>query len=265
MGMEVLHQLWHHELKILDEIDRICKKNGLQYYLMWGTLIGAVRHQGFIPWDDDIDISMPREDYRRFLKIAAKELSEEFFLQTVKTDKFYPSFFAKVRLKNTAFYAEKDKNVKRHHGIFVDIIPMDRRKEKRNLYQKIKDKAASIFKDHIYKKRMETKKGFSLLDLIPERLIIWACDCLMLGKGDYYCSWGYKFKKSDFFPATELVFMEKKYPAPNNYHSVLTTVYGDYMQLPPEENRIAHVPAFISFDIKKDEEELKKYLESLNV
>ena len=265
MQAEILRELWNCELKILDEVDRICRKHNLNYYLMWGTLIGAVRHKGFIPWDDDIDISMPREDYDKFLKIAQKELHDNFFVQTAFTDKFHPGFFAKVRLKNTAFYATNDKNIKRNHGIFIDIIPIDGRKEKDSIFRKVKNRLAAKISSYIFKIRNEDSKGgFSIFKIFPQKFLLKLRDWLMKGKGDCCVSWGYRFKKTDFLPVIEMEFEGKKYNAPNNYHKVLTTIYGDYMQLPPEDKRIAHEPAFISFDVEKDNEKLKKYLEALN-
>ena len=260
-----LQKLWEKELQILNQIDAICKKHNISYYLMWGTLIGAVRHQGFIPWDDDIDICMPRKDYRKFLRIAKKELSAEYFLQTPFTDKFHSSFFSKVRLNNTAFYAEKDKNVKRHHGIFVDIIPLYSRKEKDSFFRKLKNRAAAKISEYISNKREgRLKKKFSIFHLFPQRLLIKIRDSLMKGRGDYYISWGYRFKKTDFYPAIEMSFEGQKYVAPNNYDEVLTIIYGDYMQLPPIEKQVAHKPAFISFNLNEDAEKLKHYLEELN-
>ena len=267
MDKEILRQLWDCELKILDKVVEICQKHNLKYCLMWGTLIGAVRHQGFIPWDDDIDISMPREDYNKFLKVAEKELGEEFFLQTQFSDPYHPMFFAKVRLKNTAFYAAKSNNVKKQHGIFIDIMPLDERPESLTKFQKLKNKISQKMGAYLFQKRegTELRDGFFLFKLLPERWLINLRDSLMMGKGDYYASFDFIFPKSDFFPTSELTFEGKKYAVPNNYDRVLTTIYGDYMQLPPPEERVAHVPEFISFDTEKDKEKLQKYLEVINV
>ena len=257
MEENILHKLWEHELIILDEFVRICKKHNLQYFLMWGTLIGAVRHGGFIPWDDDIDVCMPREEYKKFLKIAPSELGEKFFLQYSKTDKYTPAPFAKIRLNNTAFYEKDDDNFKRHRGIFIDIIPLDSRKQKEGVFYKIKRKIATTIKNHIVKKLQgkSTKHTF-YLNLFPCSLLASVRDKLYEGKGDYYESWGFVFAKSDFDPAVELEFCGKKYSVPKNYDSVLTNVYGNYMELPPEDKRVAHFPEVISFDLEKDNSEV---------
>lgn len=97
--MHKMTNVQHIELEILKKIDEVCKKHNINYWLDSGTLLGAVRHQGFIPWDDDIDIGMLREDYEKFLKVAQKDLGDDYFLQTRSTDKNYPLVFAKVRKK----------------------------------------------------------------------------------------------------------------------------------------------------------------------
>lgn len=265
MQAEILRELWNCELKILDEVDRICRKHNLNYYLMWGTLIGAVRHGGFIPWDDDIDICMPRKDYQRFLKIAQKELTNEYFLQTPKTDKWSLSYFSRIRLQNTALYIESDKRLLNHHGIFIDIMPLDNCKIKDSHVSKFKKKLYIATNNRIISRRKTKKKQERMIwKMVPTSLLLFIRDWAMRGKGDYYTSWGYRFKKTDFLPVIEMEFEGKKYNAPNNYHKVLTTIYGDYMQLPPIEKRVAHEPAFISFNLEEDADKLKHYLEELN-
>ena len=119
-------------LEILVEIHRICVENNITYWLEAGTLLGAIRHKGFIPWDDDCDISMPRKDYERFLQIAQEKLPETMFLQTKETDKEYPLPWAKIRKNGTLLIETGETGEEKyHHGIFVDIfhmIIMSRRK-----------------------------------------------------------------------------------------------------------------------------------------
>ena len=97
--MSYLQKLQQTETEILEEIDRLCEKHSIVYYLAGGTLLGAVRHRGFIPWDDDIDVAMPRNDYERFRDICLSELDERFYLHCPQTDKNYWLPFAKVRKK----------------------------------------------------------------------------------------------------------------------------------------------------------------------
>lgn len=255
-----LQQLWQKEIQILDEIDRICKKHNITYYLVWGTLLGSIRHKGFIPWDDDIDIGMPIKSYKKFLRVAKKELSDEYFLQTGLTDKWHPVAFAKVRMNNTAFYPAGDKNIKRHHGIFVDIFPMNRRNGKRGILNRVGDRISG----HIAQRRNEVPLTvFRAFRIFPTNFLVRIRDLLLQGRGDYYLCDGALFRASDFEFSVNGEFEGKQYPIPQNYHEVLEATYGDYMQLPPEENRVAHAPAFISFDLKKDKEKLEKYLDLL--
>lgn len=119
--------LLHNELyDILGEIIRICRKYDINYFIIGGTAIGAYYDKGILPWDDDLDIGMTRENYNRFLKLAVKELSKDYFLSWYETDIHTPFYYAKLKKNNTLFVEEKYKNIKMHHGIFVDIFPFDR-------------------------------------------------------------------------------------------------------------------------------------------
>lgn len=110
----------------MDEVDRICHKYHLQYYLMCGSCLGAVRHQGFIPWDDDLDVAMPRNDFNRLISLIKENsvLDERFYLRWVDTERYYNQDFAKVCLKGTVFQTNMGKADQRA-GIFVDIFPLD--------------------------------------------------------------------------------------------------------------------------------------------
>lgn len=120
-----LRKLQETELEILLETDRICRKYEILYQLSGGTLLGAVRHKGFIPWDDDVDICMLREDYNRFLSICEKELGEKYFLQTYETDSEFFHSFARIRKNNTLALQRQYKGMDMHHGIFIDVFPLD--------------------------------------------------------------------------------------------------------------------------------------------
>ena len=117
-----LYKLKSEEIKILDYFVDICDKNNLHYYLMYGTLLGAVRHKGFIPWDDDIDVCMPPEDYQQFLRIFKND--DRFFLQTVQTDKYYHTLFAKIRENHTCMIEKENTYMPIHKGINIDIFPL---------------------------------------------------------------------------------------------------------------------------------------------
>lgn len=123
---EYLSRIHSEILTVMDEVVRVCKKNNLRYYLIGGTLLGAVRHGGFIPWDDDLDIAMPRDDFETFIKIAPQELRYPFELQWTTTNKEYWLQFAKVCNTNTLFDERSYHKCNRSFGVFVDIFALDR-------------------------------------------------------------------------------------------------------------------------------------------
>ena len=111
------------ELELMDAFTKLCEQNDIYFTLGGGTLLGAIRHQGFIPWDDDMDFGMPLADYNKFLSVAKEELSDDFFLQHVTTDSGYIMPYAKVRMNGTKIYEAVAADSKMHCGIWVDIFP----------------------------------------------------------------------------------------------------------------------------------------------
>lgn len=249
------------EFNILNELKRLCDKHGLKYYLTAGTLLGAVRHKGFIPWDDDIDIVMPRKDYNKLAKIAKHELSEGFFYQSAKTEGACPFFFAKIRKDGTRVTEQITKNVNMHNGCYVDIFPLDKcpKSPKRaNRYFKL---TRMIFCAIISKLNSdfvcEYTRGaailmFKMLRLLPIRVLKamrGAVRCYYTatsGRGVLATvdgSYGYPretYKEEWFSGDTAVEFEGGSFPAPVCYHELLTHMYGDYMTPPDEEERHGH-------------------------
>ncbi len=124
--LDELRQLHEVLYEILGEIIRICDKHRIPFFVIGGTAIGALYDQAILPWDDDVDIGMKREDYNRFLEVAPKELGKDYFLSWIGTDSHSPYYFAKVKKNNTLFVEGLFKNVPMHQGIFIDIFPFDR-------------------------------------------------------------------------------------------------------------------------------------------
>ena len=118
-------KVWAVGMELLEQFDRVCKKHGLRYFVYYGTLLGAVRHQGYIPWDDDIDVVMFRDDYERFQLIASEEFTEPYFFQNSYTDcVLWP--FSKIRDSRTTAIERRFTNLRDfHHGIFMDVFPLD--------------------------------------------------------------------------------------------------------------------------------------------
>lgn len=118
-------RIWNVELGSLVKVQDICRRHGLTYYAVAGTLLGAIRHGGFIPWDDDIDIGMPRTDYERFCEVAANEIEYPLFLQTYKTERYYSFGWAKLRNSLTTGFTSTDAENDMNKGLFIDIFPVD--------------------------------------------------------------------------------------------------------------------------------------------
>ena len=122
-----MKKVWAVELDLLSEYQRVCEKYGLKYWACDGTLLGAVRHKGFIPWDDDVDIHMPRDDYEVLCKVAANEFDYPYFFQTSETDIGFGRTFARIRNSGTTGIQKRElkADIKYNQGIFIDILPLD--------------------------------------------------------------------------------------------------------------------------------------------
>ena len=246
------------ELEILSEIDRICQQHNLKYSLDAGTLLGAVRHKGFIPWDDDIDIIMPVKDYKKFLKICKKELDNKFFLQTAYTDNT-DSLYTKIRKNDTAAVEDWALELNIHHGIWVDIFPTVGYKGK--TFLKISKTCAIIrdwflgdlsFKQNKADKNSKIYHITKFISLLPRKIrnvIAHFLDLFIytnVGRSNtYYNVWcldanlGTKrlYEKSLFNGYTTLEFEGYKFSCLKNYDAYLKKMYGNYMELPPVEKR----------------------------
>lgn len=257
-----LRMLQLTELEILTEFARICDMHGLRYYLVGGTLLGAVRHGGFIPWDDDIDVAMPREDYDRFAQLAPRELAEEYFYQCPDTDPNYYLSYAKIRQNGTEVYEERFKNSRFHKGVFVDIFPLDFCPKRGWLCHLLFNTLAvmnyrgQIDSGEIYKPYSEWsgKVGYGVLKLLsPPKLIKTRRYLLKLSKslsrGDYVASYSgaYGYYKEVFpwewFNSPELgLFEGKMYSYPSKSKNLLQQLYGsNYMNPPALSEQQTHV------------------------
>lgn len=180
---EDMKQVWAIQLEILWEIMKICEKHKIRYFAIGGTLLGAVRHGGYIPWDDDLDIAMYRDDYNKFCDIAPRELSYPFFFQTEVTDPGYLLRHAKVRnsLTTGILQIQKNKKFQFNQGIFVDIFPLDRipnNQEERNEYFKELFNAwGNVYKYSSYINRNDSIIGELNFDYGREQIQSKAIDC----------------------------------------------------------------------------------------
>lgn len=269
---ELLHRIWNVEQEILDEIHRVCTENGIRYSLTYGTLLGAVRHKGFIPWDDDVDVMMPREDYDRFVSAWDTSAHPGFLLQTEQCSDDYNNNFGKVRKDKTTFlqYEAQGKR-KFHKGIYVDIFPLDR-KAPSGIQSKIQYLyfALNLLLNRGYASGAKGFVGFTekiLLGLIPKR----SYRTVSLWFGKRSRKWNSN-KALSFVSASTIVDTKKQYSSNlfdnlklisfqgKQYYSIedtnafLRTCYGDYMTPPPIEERTwKHHPVLIDFEHNYDE------------
>lgn len=237
------------ELNILNEFVKLCEKHTLKYFLYGGTLIGAVRHKGFIPWDDDIDIAMPREDYEKFLEIGKKELPSHLFLQHHTTDKGYYLLFAKVRDNNSTFIEDGTRHINMHKGIYIDIFPLDTMPENkllRIIEISVLRVLCRIFavKKLYYSSCLSIYKKIKLFIFkympVNSDFIIYICDRICKSDmnknsryiGDLTHSPSEKrvYKKAWFDETMKFEFESVQFDGPAGYHEYLKYYYGDYMQ-----------------------------------
>ena len=239
------------QLHILEEIDAICRRHDIEYWLDGGTLLGAVRHGGFIPWDDDIDIAMRKEDMHRFCEIAHHELSDDLFLQTPENEPDVKEQIVKVRDLNS-FYVEPSDNFSASYqkGLYVDIFPMEKYPTiSRTLAKSITlgvSKSWSILrKSHYYSLRSFAEFFWFSAKYALCRLI-WAIICKIKPKDTYMSNiilnngYGIMHRQDSIFPLKEIQFEGKTFLGPNNLDAYLKDLYKNYMEIPPVEKRQIH-------------------------
>ena len=235
-------------LDMLIEFDVLCKKHQLQYWLDSGTLLGAVRHQGFIPWDDDIDLSMPVEDYNKFLKISGSELSNDIFFQTSKTDKNFKFDYIKLRSNKASIveFHEKDKQVKYHQGVFVDIFPMltiENTEDNKNYYDNMLKEIRSVSSVSLHTPdgKDDPIKRADLVSSLKQKHQGWENDKAKIIYGGEMPDVAAWFDITEVLPLTTMEFEGHLFSAPNNPDHYLDAIYSfNYRQTPPEDKRIIH-------------------------
>lgn len=270
------------ELDIMDAFDRVCRLNHINYTLAYGTLIGAVRHKGFIPWDDDIDVVMLREDYEKFRSIAAEQLDDRFYFVDLRDNENYALGTGKIMARDTLMKELELQGTDAPCGVFIDIVPADFTvndlDERQKQYKKsnfigslLYAKCGYHFERAGLKKKLYAVASF-FIRLLPKSLLVslymkntlkyngtennTLVTMLTFGdgikNGKHYRKW--------FDEYIDIEFEGRKYKSIKNYDAMLKAVFGDYMTLPPEEARIPH---HFVVAIETDEY-LNKYMNVMN-
>ena len=267
-------KLWAVELDLLLKFDDVCKRHGLKYFLNSGSLLGAIRHKGFIPWDDDIDVEMPRDDYEKLLSLSG-EFEKPYFLQTPDTDKNSGYSFAKLHNTRTTMASERFAFQKMCFGIFIDIFPYDN-------WIPSDTTSYDVIKYLAYENSTFMRMSNPNLDVNDQlRVKEWsgiepavAYDCINKIAQKYrnietdtilvavcaLAKYEKKLKyKEDYKEAVMVDFEGFKFPVPIGYDRILTNLYGDYMEFPPVEKRGTwHKDVIIDVDVPY-EESLSEY------
>lgn len=231
-------------LDILIEVDKICRKHNIPYWLDSGTLLGAVRHGGFIPWDDDMDIAVLWKDYKKLKKILIAELPEQFMFYDWKTEKYVCMKMGKVCDLHSKFITNSNHQLP--GGAYLDVLPI--RKQFSYTVRRILD--------YSYGRCFRRIRGFnnSKIEKFIAYLAFPFLSCLVVvadGISSIYPSNKYghiyggvntnlKRQYTDMFPLSTISFEGYEFPCPHNTDAYLRNLYGDYMQIPPEDKREVH-------------------------
>lgn len=247
------------ELDILIAFSEYCKSNGLRYFLAYGTLIGAVRHKGFIPWDNDVDVVMPRPDYEKLLSLVQeKPIAEHLHILDYRRERTFP--YAKVVDTRTVckehFLVTED-----NMGLYVDIFPLDGMPDDEEEQNRIFRKVNILSKLYVLANYRFNTGSTPVIRLIKNilypvsRLVSsrWVCEKLntLCAAYPYDASdkvinivwtWGRReLTPREYFTAASGIFENREFTIPAEYDKMLTQYYGNYMQLPPDEERVVHV------------------------
>jgi lipopolysaccharide cholinephosphotransferase len=257
LSKEQLRQLQLNELELIVEVDRICRKNHIKYSLDGGTLLGAIRHKGFIPWDDDADVIFTRHEYAKFYRACKKDLKkDQFFLQEYRTDPYYRWGYAKMRHKETDYVRKGQEHMRYRTGVCIDVFVVD------NVPDNIVLRQMNYYLNECLRKVLYSEVGqfeapnpilrgwYRILHKIPRNLVFSIRNTvaaihnrkptelkshLLFPYPKKTCKYGMPADSFDEYIDVEFEGMTFK--GLKNYDRYLKLLYGDYMELPPEEKR----------------------------
>ena len=278
---EVLEKIHNVHRQIMKDFTEVCEKYGLSCFAVYGTAIGAVRHGGFIPWDDDVDMAMLREDYDKFFKVFPKELKEKYNLLTPERDERYACTVTHLQRRGTVFISEMSQDLKCEHGIYMDIFPLDYVAEGR-IRQMLQGLTANFWGKILFLAG-SSKPVITYRGIVGEAMSL-ICRCVhhlirifrisprwfyrrymktatkynhSRKRSEYVTSFEYmgclkdKIKRKEIFPLKKVPFEDMEVNLPHNNHEFLSKVYGNYMKLPPKDERVNHMPLVIQFEGEK--------------
>lgn len=246
------------EMELLRQFHKVCTQLELPYFLVCGSALGAVKYGGFIPWDDDIDVAMYRQDYQIFIQKAPQLLPEGIFLQNYQSDPAFPQIYSKLRNSNATYIEKTAAKLPIHHGVFIDIFPLDGYPEKRSR-QKILEMQKKIYASMLLSAYDFRRTGmgklrhgvFRFLGIhkrtariaaaYEKRISTWPVE-----ESQIICNHGNWQGKLEYAPAwhygegANAIFGGLEARVPENYHEYLTQKYGDYTQEPPKGEQKGH-------------------------
>ena len=276
MPPEDLRKLHLIELELLLELDRICRKHRIRYFISCGTLLGAIRHGGFIPWDDDLDTFLTRKEYERFCKVCETELDhKKFFLQNDRTDKEYRWGYGKLRRKGTEYIRAGQEAIKCFSGVSIDLFVMDNMPNTplfrtihfwvRRACIKTLWSVVGVTEDPSKAKRMLYGVLRHVNKRIPLGIMEWMGKMCNKHKTEYLCCTGFyrqnPFNKKTLLVSTKAEWLRKRtevefegfsFYTMKEWDSFLKYYYGSYMKYPAEENRYLHPPKSYKLDVDVD-------------
>lgn len=267
---KILKHLQRLELMILKDFIKICEENNLTYYIYAGSLLGAIRHNGFIPWDDDLDVVMFRDHYEKFKKIFLATPNEKYELLTNETSDDYFHLLSKLMIKGTLFEEEWVNQVDFHVGINMDIFVLDDlannkfkrfyQLKKSFLYNKLLIMSKIKLDDLPFVTKAVTHLGYHVLNLfkIKPSTINRRCLNFLKKYRDENCECVFDisataeeypliYHKKDFNKVVKVKFEDIEVNAPINYDKILKNLYGNYMELPPKDKRYNHITEHFDF------------------
>ena len=258
LDSETLRNLQLVELELLQEFDRICRKHGIPYCIIAGTMLGAVRHGGFIPWDDDADVALLRDDYERFRAVCEKELDPaKYYFQDHVVTPGYRWGYGKLRRANTLFLREHQEHMPYDQGVFIDVFPLDAVPES-HAGRALKNFQCFCLRKVLWSpvgavacKKTLTRAWFGLLARIPQKTVYRWLDSLIDKARGTESRWvrilmfptpnrEYGYLREWYENRKPITFEGIEFSGVDDASSYLTFKFGNYMELPPEGQRKTH-------------------------